>query len=138
MVYGTPPYLFGCVHFRFDLLTDELSVVKYLFSISPVGISPSVCRFNTSSMFVLIGLYPFFSDVSGFSISNSLSSSISPSSPTDSDSGLLVGFCITFNLAFSMYLVPLNVFPVDTSETVAVFRCDFVSDLWVPLFFFSV
>ena len=135
LVYGTPPYLFGCINFRFDLLTDEFSVLKY-FSFSPVGISPSVCRFSSSSMFVLISLYPFFSDVSGFPISNSLSSSISPSL-SDSDSDSLVRFCIIFNLPFQYvlkYLVPLDVFPVDNPDTVAVLRCDFVSDLRCPLF----
>ena len=30
------------------------------FSFSPVGISPSVCSFSSSSEFVMIGLYPFF------------------------------------------------------------------------------
>ena len=36
------PYTFGCIHFPLDLLTDGFSVSKYLFSFSPVDISPSV------------------------------------------------------------------------------------------------
>ena len=91
------PYLFGCIYFRLDLLTDKFSVSKFLFSILPVGISPSVCSFSSSSAFVLIGLYPFLSDVSGFSISKSLSSSILPSSFSDSDSDFRVRFWIIFS-----------------------------------------
>ena len=75
---------------------------KYLFSFSPVGILPSVWSFSSSSGMVQIGLYPFLSDVSGFSISKSLSSSISPSSLSDSDSDFRIRFWIIFSLPFGI------------------------------------
>ena len=81
------PKVFSILHFpvsiRFHTFsvrssTAKFSLSKDLFSFSPVGISPSVCRFSSSPGFVLIGLYLFLSDASGFSISKSLSSSFSP------------------------------------------------------------
>ena len=41
VVYGTPPYQFGCMHFRLNLLLDVFPVVKYLFTFPRVSISPA-------------------------------------------------------------------------------------------------
>ena len=107
-----------------------------LFRLDPVGILKSVCSVSSSSGFVLIGLYPFLSDGSGFSISKSLSSSISRSSLSDSESDFRVRFWI-FSIFHSVCLGVFHstecIFRRRLGDSVD-FRRDFVSDLRCPFF----
>ena len=136
MEYRAPPYIFVCIHFRSDLLTDAFAVSKYLFSFSPVGITRSVCCFSSSSGFVLIGLNPFLLDARTFHCEITFFADFA-----------FFALCLRlrfscsdlndFQLAIqyvSAYLISLNVFFVNTSVKVSVFWRNLISDLRCPFF----
>ena len=133
-VYCTPPYLLGCIHFRLNLLTAIVSVSKYLFSFSSVGISPSVWSFSSSSGLVQIGFYPFLLDVSGsqsrFLHRSRLLRFLIPIPIFASGSGL-------FSVCHSVYLVVFRSTECISRRRLGDsvgFRCDLFSDLRCPFF----
>ena len=138
-----PSYLFDCLLFRFDLLVKVFSDINFLFLFSPVCISPTVCSFNSFSGLVVVGLYPFLSNVSGFSIAESPSpwSPISPSSLSDSVSDFFVRFWMICSFPSKISLkVPFHCvsYTVYSAYAVSVYKCYLVTDLRSPFFLLIV